>query len=423
INFTELANTIYSHVNEVADANAVEATWEDSLGTHSVYSDYGIAAVAVKPLSYAFDPGQFVNPDYMPGYGRVKDLLNKTVDEAVKKVVSILPNFDKFDIEAPKISKIEIKELDEDLLAKFNVVIKDTVQYRLNMTVPVDDVIVEDRDIPLEGQHVTIPAQHIKIPSELHPEDSTEVEIPAQDVLVDYIHVIVKGDTIEINDVEINEVLEIPVEVSYDMTDAIKDLYGDMTGSIKDVNKMLEDLEGFMDDINEMLDELEEIANIETSIEDAAENVKKRLNDYLDKLNAKYTTLINGINSKLQPNLLLNTKSGFASLSSVKKVPTKVRGTDIVVVPTSYTAEMLAPACKKFVVVTNVYKGSVDSYSDATCKSILDEANKDLKNVLPGHQRTVSVKGKAGYIYEITYSAMDYSGKVSTTRHYVKFVK
>ncbi len=422
INFTELANTIYSHVNEVADANAVEATWEDSLGIHSVYSDYGIAAVAIKPLSYAFDPASVVNTDYIPGYSRVKNFLNETIDKAVNKVISILPNFDKFDIETPTISKIEIADLSDELLAKFNVTIKDTVEYVWKDTISIDDIVIEDKNIPLTGQKVWIPEQTIKVPNEFD-SDSTTVTIPGRYVAVDGVNVKVDGETIVIDDVIINEVLEIPVEVSYDMTEAIEELYGDMTGSIKDVNKMLEDLQGFMDDINEMLDELEEIANIESSIEETAENVKKRLNDYLDEINSKYSSFMKGINDKLQPNLLLSTKGGFASLSSVKKVPTTVEGTEIVVIPTSYTAEMIAPAFKKLVVVSNVYKGTVDSYSDATCKSVLDAANADLKTILPGHQRTVSINGKAGYVYEITYSAMDFSGKVSTTRHYVKFAE
>ena len=54
INITDVATKFYSIINDVADANAIEATWTDSLGEHSVYSDYGIAAVAVEPLSYNF---------------------------------------------------------------------------------------------------------------------------------------------------------------------------------------------------------------------------------------------------------------------------------------------------------------------------------------------------------------------------------
>lgn len=420
INFTELVNTIYSHVNNVADANAVEATWTDSLGTHSVYSDYGIAAVAIKPLSYAFDPATVVNPDRMPGLDRAQNFVNDAIDKAVNKVISILPDFDKFDIEAPTITKIEIKDLDDELLAKFNVVIKDTVEYEWNDTIEVKDVVIEDKNIPLDGQKIWIPAQTVDVPNEIGG-GYTTVTIPGRYVMVDGINVKVDGETIVIDDVIINEVLEIPVEVSYDMTDAIEDLYGDMTGSIKDVNKMLEDLEGFMDDINAMLDEINQFTKVESSIKDTADNIKKKLDEYLEKLNSAYSRFMNGINDKLQPNLLLSTENGFASLSGIKKAPTKVNGTEIVVIPTSFTAELVAPACKKLVVVSNVFKGTADSYNDATCKSVLDEANAELKEILPGSQRTVSIKGKAGYVYEIAYSAMDYSGKVSTTRHYVKF--
>ena len=40
MNLSDIANTLYSSINDIADANAVRASWTDSLGKHTVYSDF-----------------------------------------------------------------------------------------------------------------------------------------------------------------------------------------------------------------------------------------------------------------------------------------------------------------------------------------------------------------------------------------------
>ncbi len=430
ININDVATKLYSVINDIADANAIEATWTDSLGEHSVYSDYGIAAVSVEPLSYNFMKD--VNMTSFPGLNRVSNLVNNIID----KVNISIPDFGIGEIKVPEISKIEIKDLSPELLAKFNITITKTVEYELDLDVPVDDVIVKGQNINVPGTVVVVPAQKITVPSreiDVVFSDGTtgkttipaqQVNVPEQEVTVDGKTVWVEGQTIKIPNVKYKDTLYIPVEVSYDMRDAVEDLYGEMTGSIEDVNKMLGELEEFMDDINNILSDLKKIEDIETSIVDAKDKIKSELNKYIDKLNNKLCNLVNSINGKMQPTMLVKTTDGFSMLSTIKAKPSVFNAEDAILVPTSFNAEILAPAFKKYIAVSNVINAETGANAydgDATCVSALKAANSgDLNKVLEGSTREVSFNGQAGYIYEIVYSAVDYDGFISNSKYYVK---
>ena len=88
-------------------------------------------------------------------------------------------------------------------------------------------------------------------------------------------------------------------------------------------------------------------------------------------------------------------------------------------VPTSLTLETLAPAYKKFVAVTDVFNAADGSEADASIGVTANKGNNMLK-VLDA-EKTCTITGQAGYIYEITYTAVDYHGKVAAKRFYVQF--
>ena len=102
-------------------------------------------------------------------------------------------------------------------------------------------------------------------------------------------------------------------------------------------------------------------------------------------------------------------------------MPTVLEVANCVVVPTSYTGELLVPAFKKYVAVTNVFDGDESAQDGcADCIAALEAANSgDLNKVLAGTTNVVEFAGKSGYTYEITYSALDYSGKYSNVKYYV----
>ena len=157
------------------------------------------------------------------------------------------------------------------------------------------------------------------------------------------------------------------------------------------------------------------------SINGAKDKTKKALSDYIDEINKRFARFLTP-NKYLQPVLVVKANGSYARLSESHNYPARVDKADIALIPTTYNAEILAPAYKKFLAVTNVSKGAVSAKGgDATCKNILDEANKqdNFKKVIDGGFTTIEFEAQAGYTYEILYSAVDYAGKVATKKFYV----
>lgn len=405
INISDIASTLYSSVNEIAEANAVRASWTDSLGAHTVYSDFAVAAVAVKPLSFTFLSE--LNVQNIPGITRVHNFIDKALDKVNDKLGSSIPSFDGLSFTAPEIKKIEIKDFDE-LGVNTVITIKDAISFTYSDTIEIADVIVEDQEI-IVGETVV----EILVPSrDVWSDDSlTKITIPEQIVkdTIDGQTIKVKGDTIEIADYVININENVEFEVGYDMAEIIKSLYGNITDPIKGVNEMLGDLESFMDDINAMLGELEKVQQIETSIKNAMDDVKGQLHSYLDKFNNKLCNAINSLNDKLQPAMFVKTTGSFGVLSQSKNMPTVIEN-GAVLVPTTYTAELLAPAFKKYVAITAV---------DGSTANLAAANTGDLNKVLDGSVRAVEFNGESGKTYELTYAALDYDGNIATVKYYV----
>ena len=80
---------------------------------------------------------------------------------------------------------------------------------------------------------------------------------------------------------------------------------------------------------------------------------------------------------------------------------------------------MLAPAYKKVVVVTDVFNADG---TDADIQKAKDANNKgeNLAKVIDS-EKTCKLTGESGYIYEITYTEVDYFGKVAIRKYYVRF--
>ena len=89
--------------------------------------------------------------------------------------------------------------------------------------------------------------------------------------------------------------------------------------------------------------------------------------------------------------------------------------------PTSYTAEIVAPASKKFVAVTRVKRNG--AWSSALAKE-MNEANSEYFNkVLEGKTKAVKFQlpatAQKGDLIEVVYSGLDYLGYTSTRKYYI----
>ena len=207
--------------------------------------------------------------------------------------------------------------------------------------------------------------------------------------------------------------------VRVSIQDVVDDLYGDLIASFEDVNAMLEDLQGMMDQINDVLQTAKEL---QASASNYADKVQVKLVEFLNIFNDKFCNAINSTNKILRPVLFVETANGFHKLSQAKNNPTVITGATLSLIPTSYSMEYIAPAYKKLVGVTNVFKGSASAQAgDADCLAALEKVNAQagLAEVLAGDTFKVEATFEAGYVYEVVYTAVDFYGKVDAKKFYV----
>lgn len=167
-------------------------------------------------------------------------------------------------------------------------------------------------------------------------------------------------------------------------------------------------------------------------------NTIDRANDYITQLNNLSTRLsgyINKFNVLLQPVVLIE-KSGMFYLPSTVPYATDAIASGSTIYLTSYTAELLAPAYKKWAAVTNVWNSTADAVKDkngetvasaqngdASLKAALQQANSgtNMNKVVFGSVRTGTLGTlESGKVYEIAISAVDYTGKVAARKFYVR---
>ena len=405
INITDLITTLYAKVNNIADANAVKASWTDSKGeAHTVYSDFGLATVAIKPLGYNFLAD--LNVQSIPGYHNGMNVVNKIFDNV--GVINI-----------PDLGLSSLTSKLEGI--KFGGAIGDSLKF------PVKYSDVVKKDIPFKTSvevEVELPLKDIEIELEI-PIDEKVISTGAMDFNGKEIVVTVPNETVKVKytiakdkiaagstktTVLIDEVISVEIPVEFEMTIAIatKDILGELGGSLANIDTLLEEVNAMIAGIEGKVEVVENVLN------SALNKVQNGLNEYLGTLNNKVCGLVNSFNGVLQPTMLVSTADGFSMLSSIKGAPTTIDKASAVLVPTSYSAEILAPACQKFVAVTKAWK---NGRIDVEAAKAANTGN--LATVLPGGTRAIEFSGKSGYTYEIVYQAMDFYGFIANTKYYV----
>ena len=216
----------------------------------------------------------------------------------------------------------------------------------------------------------------------------------------------INGDDVTIT-IHIDATNAIPVNEFADGSGAIVGyLTGDKTITIKDdrIKEVAEELTKVytsIDDLNKLIDYTN---NLDEKVESGKNSLKAQIHDYLGVLVGKINKGIGqiSINQVIQPTLLVKDANGLHRA-------TGSYSGQISLVPTSYTAELLAPAYKKFIAVIKV------NGSDA----VASDNPGDLATVLDGGVQEISFTPKAGETYEIAYSAMDYFGNVVTNTYII----
>ena len=399
INFSDLAVTLLDNLDGVTDAYAVRANWNDELvGERSVYSQYGLAATAMRSLT-GYASFKDFNYQTIPGYEQAMGLIDRIASGIKNQIRNAIPDGlkDGFSIDLPQIKDVKLNRDDLDL-EKFG--------YSLDITIKFD---IDPKDgfaeIVKEGDQAYLQIWAYDSNGEL----AVVGLIPFGDIKKNadgtYTITIKGGHYADNFETEMNKILD-AIDHAIDITSGnIQEAYDQIEKLVDDVNKMLADLNG-----------------IEGTISDGVDKFASMLQAWLDKINSSIVNLINNSNFFLQPMLVATNASGTRMLSSAPNYATEIPAqTDLIL--TNFTGEILAPAFKKYVACTNVFKNGASAQGgDRNCTAVLKAVNggENLNKVLDGSVvRINGVEFQSGYTYELTIAALDYEGEQTARQFYV----
>ena len=365
-----LINTVLKSTDGILDANALYVSWEDVYGKHSVTSGYELAAFAVKPLSYnTFNSLSL--PDIDIPKNPIQYLINRAAEKAKSETDKITLKFKKINIKNVSfvLPDVTFKAFDDDPDKPIKIYIEASGN---GMTVK-DTVIV-----PFETAYMS-------------------VRQPIIEALEDI------EDIIGILNFNMDSVInEMRKDINKQANDLIKSIQGTVKSSIK---KAIGELATEVGN-NKYVQKLESLASQMSSI---------------------YNRFSDGFGSYfVQPVLLYLDDSGnLHPMSRSVTVPTLYTTNSIDLIMTSLTNEIVTPAYKKFIAVTNyVDPTTLKDYqndNDADAKEVIDKINgkDEIGVVLDGSTKTVTFNAPQKGIYELLLSTIDYDGYVYNRKFYV----
>lgn len=404
-NASAMIETVYNQLSAKLNAYAAKVNCVDEATgvERSVTSQYNIAAAAFTPLSYNFGY-TFYGRSQFWGY----EYADKLIDKVGEKVTAKLQQASQAIIgsinlpEAPTLQRIEFESLDpnDPSIAKFKVQILNEIRID-----GIDYEIKEDTD----GQYYYY-IKGTETKKDNTPVTEIEIWTPKQDIVIE-----IPGGEDQIIPAE--KLLVLPVVI--DLREELVGFYDKMVSQVEDMNQMIDAIQDYLDDINGLLDNLA----IEETLTNTANDVTSTLQSILNRVNSKLVRFLDAAILKMQPALFFTTNnSGKTSLhypTSAMNNPSVVESGDVVLAPLSFTAEILNPAYKKHVACVNVVKaGRSAQAGDADCLKVLQEVNRqnNMNVVVDGFVRQIPVKLPSGYTYQFAYSALDYTGVMSTVR-------
>ncbi|MDY4854121.1 MAG: hypothetical protein SO188_15140 [Prevotella sp.] len=364
IGLVSAAKTAYStFANAIPEYYALNYEWTDGDKVYSTKTDYEIAALTIKPLSFA------------TLYGR-----GKTITQRIPQLEDVFGiNFADY-----QFTWEDLKQLDP--MTKYVTIdIPNTDDIKIN-GIPAPSVVVDQSKVEV-----------IKVPGYLKDAEGNlildandnPIEI-IEDVKVNILEGIVKVGEIDLSHATVvlgpDKQMEIEVVIPMDeFNDMINEINANVGGMLGTVNDLVNKVQNGFDRIN------------------------TKVIDRLNKVIAKVNKITENPNNLLQPVMLYSdANDGVGRLSESPIAPSlfKLNGMSsgsVNLVPTSYTAELFAPAYKKYIQV-NALDGGKASVSS---------------NMLDFKQRAVTLTAEKGK-YEIIYSAIDFYGKIATKKYYVE---
>jgi hypothetical protein len=211
-------------------------------------------------------------------------------------------------------------------------------------------------------------------------------------------------------------------DANAEITEEIEDQLEDQIASIENeinsyLSTMIGDINSQLGDVNDLVNQFNGIDGKVNSAIDKVNSFVSRINNFTNKIN----TRLDNLNAYLQVTMLYETEDGdLAQLSNSGAGASQITaGKDAVLYPTSYTADIVVPAYKKYVAFTKV-----NGASDSEQAALLSQLNTGdyLNQVMDGNTKAIKLNvpsSFSGKTLELTYSALDYSGYTSTRKFYI----
>ena len=351
LNLTEIANTLYKTFNNRLTEYHLALEQELTDGTNKslnvTIADKDFAATVIKPLSYKFLSGGI--------------------------------NYDIKDIPTLESKGLYIKT---DNLKWSNLGHIDDMTQEIEIEVP------DASTMTIDGNKVEITATGAIVWTK--DEHGNDVKKDINDLK--RVDVNVNGITFKAGAISYNnrtEVVSVTVSMAQfnDMIDQINSQVGNMLGTVTDLaNKV----NGF-------------VSNIDGNFINRVNNFIHKCNYYLDNAN-KF----------LQPTMFATDGNNWVKLPTIDSGATYVKMTNgkanVLLLPTSYTLEYIAPAYKKYITVTDPSGATV--------------TGENIGKVISGNIHKAGFTATKEGVYTITYDAVDYTGgKANTQKFFIKVVK
>lgn len=351
LNLTEIANTLYKTFNNRLTEYHLALEQELTDGTNKslnvTIADKDFAATVIKPLSYKFLSGGI--------------------------------NYDIKDIPTLESKGLYIKT---DNLKWSDLGHIDDMTQEIEIDVP------DASTMTIDGNKVEITATGAIVWTK--DEHGNEVKNDINDLKG--VDVNVNGITFKSGAISYNnktQVVSVTVSMAQfnDMIDQINSQVGNMLGSVTDLaNKV----NGF-------------VSNIDG-------NFINRVNNYIHKCNY----WLDNANKFLQPAMFATDGNNWVKLPTIASGATYVKMTNgkanVLLLPTSYTLEYLAPAYKKYITVKDPSGATV--------------TGENIGKVISGNIHKAGFTATKEGVYTITYDAVDYTGgKAKTKTFFIKVVK
>ena len=378
LNIGDAATTIARTFNNRLTAYALQAEqkYTDANGkeqTRTITSKMSLAATAIKPVSYNFlkDNETLKNLD-LPSFPTIQSKLNFNDYK-----------FNWTPIEGLGTVKTSVTLKDMPDLDNIKVTIDGVVQAP---KVNVEKATISFGKTELQGT-VTEDGKHVIVDlSELEKNTTADVKVSIGDIKINPNDVKVTLDTSATKDMTYD--VEIPMDEFNKIIDNINSQVGNMIGNVN---------------------------NIIDKVNNYAETIDGQYITGINNYIQKFENLLRKSNSLLQPAMFYVTNGGsWGQLARESEGASylKLQGgkASTVLVASSYTGEIFAPAFKKYVHVTSVPTGA-------------HVTGTNLNKVIDGNLHKIGFEADKEGTYEITYEAVDYSGVKVAKKFYVKVVK